>query len=89
MDGIQGHVMTLWKLLKRYEIPVFLFVNKMDQTGTEREQLLLELQERLSEHCIPFDVEQGEEWLETLAMCSEEWMEQYLETGKKLTFILL
>ena len=79
MDGIQGHVMTLWKLLKRYEIPVFLFVNKMDQTGTEREQLLLELQERLSEHCIPFDVEQGEEWLETLAMCSEELMEQYLE----------
>ncbi len=82
MDGIQGHVMTLWKLLKRYEIPVFLFVNKMDQIGTEREQLLMELQERLSEHCIPFDVEQREEWLETLAMCSEELMEQYLESGE-------
>lgn len=82
MDGIQGHVMTLWKLLKRYDIPVFLFVNKMDQTGTEREKLLMELQDRLSEHCIPFDIQQDEEWLETLAMCSEEWMEQYLETGE-------
>ena len=61
MDGVQGHVMTLWKLLKRYEIPVFLFVNKMDQTQTQREQLLMELQERLSEHCIPFDAEQGED----------------------------
>ena len=80
MDGIQGHVMTLWKLLKRYEIPVFLFINKMDQEGTEREQLLLELQERLSEHCISFD-EQDEEWPETLAMCSESLMEQYLECG--------
>ncbi len=82
MDGIQGHVMTLWKLLKRYEIPTFLFVNKMDQTGIEREQLLRELQERLSEHCVPFDIEQDEEWLETLAMCSETLMEQYLESGE-------
>ena len=82
MDGIQGHVMTLWKLLKRYEIPVFLFVNKMDQTGTDREQLLMELQDRLSEHCIPFDIEQDEEWLETLAICSESLMEQYLESGE-------
>ena len=82
MDGIQGHVMTLWKLLKRYEIPVFLFVNKMDQTGTKREQLLMELQDRLSEHCIPFDIEQDEQWLETLAMCSEDLMEKYLESGQ-------
>ena len=51
MDGIQGHVMTLWKLLKRYHIPTFLFVNKMDQDGTDRQKLLAQLQERLSEHC--------------------------------------
>ncbi len=82
MDGIQGHVMTLWKLLKRYEIPTFLFVNKMDQIGTEREQLLMELQERLSEHCVPFDIERDEEWLEVLALCSEDLMEQYLESGE-------
>ncbi len=81
MDGIQGHVLTLWKLLKRYEIPTFLFVNKMDQSGTDRGKLLTELQERLSDHCIPFDVPREEEWKETLAMCTEEMMEQYLETG--------
>ena len=72
MDGIQGHVLTLWKLLKRYHIPTFLFVNKMDQTGTERGKLLKELQERLSEHCLPFDVPKDEEWKESLAMCTEE-----------------
>ncbi len=81
MDGIQGHVLTLWKLLKRYNIPTFLFVNKMDQNGTDREKLLSELQERLSEHCIPFDVERNVEWKETLAMCTEKLMEQYLENG--------
>ena len=82
MDGIQGHVMTLWKLLKRYHIPTFLFVNKMDQDGTDRQKLLAQLQERLSEHCIPFDEKQDEEWKESLAMCSEELMEQYLENGE-------
>ncbi len=82
MDGIQGHVLTLWKLLKRYHIPTFLFVNKMDQSGTDRGKLLKELQERLSDHCIPFDVPQEEEWKESVAMCTEELMEQYLETGE-------
>lgn len=85
MDGIQGHVLTLWKLLKRYHIPTFLFVNKMDQKGTDRGKLLEELQSQLSEHCIPFDVpkeeQAGEAWQESLALCSEELMEQYLENG--------
>ena len=81
MDGIQGHVLTLWKLLGRYHIPTFLFVNKMDQSGTDRGKLLQELQERLSESCVAFD-EQGEEgWKEAVAMCTEPLMEQYLETG--------
>jgi len=82
MDGVQGHVLTLWKLLKRYQIPTFLFVNKMDQDGTDRGKLLAELQERLSENCVPFDVEQDELWWETLAMCSENMMEQYLAEGR-------
>ena len=82
MDGIQGHVLTLWKLLARYHIPTFLFVNKMDQSGTDRGKLLAELQERLSDHCIPFDAEQDDEWKESVAMCTEELMEQYLETGE-------
>ena len=81
MDGIQGHVLTLWKLLSRYHIPTFLFVNKMDQSGTDRAKLLKELQERLSDRCIPFDVAQDDEWKESVAMCTEELMEQYLESG--------
>lgn len=53
-DGVQGHVETLWRLLKRYQIPVFLFINKMDQEGTEKEALLRELRQRLDERCVEF-----------------------------------
>lgn len=56
-DGVQGHTETLWKLLKLYEIPTFIFINKMDQPGTDRESLLAELKERLDEGCIAFDQE--------------------------------
>lgn len=82
-DGVQGHVETLWKLLKRYEISVFLFVNKMDQAGTDKEALLTELKNKLDENCVDFgQLEAGDETvLETVAMCSEELMEQYLEIG--------
>lgn len=77
-DGVQGHVMTLWRLLKRYEIPTFLFVNKMDQEGTDRQKLMAELQSRLDEHCVDFrDVD----FLENAAMCREDLLEEYLETG--------
>ena len=51
-DGVQGHTVTLWRLLKRYKVPVFLFINKMDREGTEREQILSELKERLDEGCV-------------------------------------
>ena len=57
-DGVQGHTLTLWRLLERYRIPVFLFVNKMDQEGTDKEALLKELKKRLSENCIDFDENQ-------------------------------
>ncbi len=82
MDGIQSHTLTLWKLLERYHIPVFIFVNKMDQEGTQREALLTQLEERLSEECIDFG--QGADWdenSERMAM-SDEWaMEKYIEYG--------
>ena len=81
-DGIQGHTETLWRLLKEYRIPVFLFVNKMDQEGTNRENLLRELREGLSDGCIPFDAEVEEEtWMEELAMCDEHVLEYYMEHG--------
>ena len=53
-DGVQAHTQTLWRLLKRYEIPVFLFINKMDQPGTDRAAILLELKKQLSDGCIDF-----------------------------------
>lgn len=53
-DGVQGHVQTLWRLLKQYGIPVFLFINKMDQEGTDRDALLNELKARLDSRCVDF-----------------------------------
>lgn len=82
-DGVQGHTETLWKLLTRYGIPVFLFVNKMDQEGTDCGKLLVELKSRFSEGCIDFGrVETGaEEVIEEIAVCDEQTMEEYLEKG--------
>lgn len=85
-DGVQGHTVTLWRLLSRYQIPTFFFVNKMDQDGTDREALLKELKKRLDENCIDFGADQEkEEFLENISMCDEEMMEQYLETGEITT----
>ena len=82
-DGVQGHVETLWRLLTRYEIPVFLFVNKMDQQGTDRDALLAQLQKRLDGRCLAFDgPADDEEFLENLAMCDEDVLERYLESGE-------
>lgn len=82
-DGVQGHTETLWRLLKRYEIPTFLFVNKMDQPGTDRQLLLEDIHSHLDESCIDFSLmDEGEEILETLAMCDEQALEEYLETGR-------
>ena len=54
MDGVQSHTMTLWRLLERYKVPVFLFVNKMDQNGTDRDALLTDLKTHLHENCVDF-----------------------------------
>ena len=82
-DGVQGHVETLWRLLKRYEIPTFIFVNKMDQEGTDEEIVTAELQKRLSERCLNFKPGQDRERFdENLAMCDEETLEHYLEHGR-------
>lgn len=78
-DGVQAHTRTLWQLLKRYRIPVFLFVNKMDQMGTDREQLLEQLKEKLDEGCIDFGRKEGTAFYETAAMCDEAALEQFLD----------
>ena len=79
-DGVQGHTETLWRLLSRYQIPVFLFINKMDKPGTDREALLAEVKEKLDANCVEFSADQtDEEWKEQVAVCDEQVMEAYLE----------
>ena len=79
-DGVQGHTETLWKLLERHQVPTLLFINKMDQPDTDRDRLLAQLRERLSDGCADFSGGR-EELLEQAAMCDEELMERYLDTG--------
>lgn len=84
-DGIQGHVQTLWKLLGEYGIPVFLFVNKMDQPDTDKDKLLSMFQEKLGGGCQEFGPEaesRGEAYWEGLSLCDETLLETYLEKGR-------
>ena len=82
-DGVQSHTATLWRLLEQYEIPTFLFINKMDQPDTDREKLLEELRVRLDSGCMDFgpEAERDKQFSENLSLCSEELLEEYLETG--------
>ena len=79
-DGVQAHTLTLWRLLQRYQVPTFLFINKMDLPGMEKGKLLEQLQEQLSSACIDFGMER-ESLEEACAMCDEALLENYLETG--------
>ena len=81
-DGIQGHTKTLWHLLRTYQIPTFIFVNKMDQQGTDETEIMTLLRKSLSDRCIDFGGDHGEDWLEQLALCDEGVMDQYLESGE-------
>ncbi|MBQ8596575.1 MAG: TetM/TetW/TetO/TetS family tetracycline resistance ribosomal protection protein [Lachnospiraceae bacterium] len=80
-DGVQGHTRTLWRLLARYRIPVFLFVNKMDQPGTDKGALMRQLSEELDGGCVDFTEQSGEAFFESVAMCEEGLLEQFLQTG--------
>lgn len=80
-DGVQGHTLTLWHLLSKYQVPVFIFVNKMDMDGANQAQLMEELKRELGECCLDFTDTNSEKFLESAAMCSEKLLEQYMETG--------
>jgi len=80
-DGVQGHTKTLWRLLKEYGIPTFVFVNKMDQPTTDREHLMSTLKKALSEGCIAFDEERGPSFYEEIAMRDEQLLETYVHKG--------
>ena len=92
-DGVQGHTETLWRLLKRYRIPVFLFVNKMDQKGTDQETVLASLKERLDHGIVDFSGVSGnceilgtsDETAEEIATCDEALLEVYLADGSLKT----
>lgn len=74
-DGVQAHTETLWKLLRRYRIPTFLFFNKMDLPGADRTQLLQQAGKLLSEHCLALSD------AEAVALTQESALAEYLEQG--------
>ncbi|MBR4952918.1 MAG: GTP-binding protein, partial [Oscillospiraceae bacterium] len=80
-DGVQGHTETLWQLLKTYNIPTFIFVNKMDLAGADEFAIMAQLSARLGDECINFTHKRSD-FAENLAMCDERLMEEYLESGE-------
>ena len=78
-DGVQGHTRTLWRLLKHYNVPTFIFVNKMDMQGTNAEKVQAELKSELSDGCVDFS---SQDLFEELAMCSEPLLDEFMESGE-------
>ena len=81
-EGIQSHTETLWNLLKRYRVPTFIFVNKMDLNGADAHAMIHALEQKLDSRCVDFTSQKDEAFYERLAMCDEKLLEQFLETGK-------
>ena len=79
-DGVQAHTLTLWRLLERYNVPVILFINKMDLPGADREKLMEQLRQKLSPVCVDFGTDEDTR-NENAAMCDEALLETYLESG--------
>ena len=78
-DGVEAHTQTLWRLLKSYQVPTFIFVNKMDQLGTDKEKLLKELQKKLDSYCIDFTNDNCPEFYENVAVSEEKLLDVFLE----------
>lgn len=86
-DGVQSHTLTLWRLLERYRVPVFLFINKMDQPGTDADRLLSGVQKELDGRCVSFSCRKDERtdaFYENIAVCDETLLEKYLEREEPL-----
>ena len=79
-DGVQSHTATLWKMLRKYGVPVFIFVNKMDLTGADHSAVLQKLRSQLSQCCCDFSLPE-EELPEAVASCDEYLMEEFLDSG--------
>lgn len=78
-DGIQGHTLTLWKLLESYKVPVFIFINKTDQSGFDGHLVMSEIKKKLSDTCISFETQASTAFFESVALSSEVLMNAYLE----------
>lgn len=81
-EGVQGHTETLWRLLSRYKIPTFIFVNKMDLQGSNQVELVSELKNILHEGCVDFsELQDQKHFMESLAMCDESLLNEYIDKG--------
>ena len=80
-DGVQSHTHTLWKLLKKYNIPCFIFVNKMDLHGAEQQLIIEQLKSKLSDGCVDFSKDSGEEFFENIALSDDELFDFYNENN--------
>ena len=78
-EGVQSHTETLWRLLEHYGVPVFIFVNKMDLEGADKKNIMNQLHKKFGDACIDFS-NIGYEQFETMAMLSEEYLNEFLET---------
>lgn len=83
-DGVQGHTLTLWKLLERYHIPTFVFVNKMDLVGVDRKNVINDIRKHFGEGCIDFNDSKNQDRLEQIAVCDDILIEKYFE-GEEIT----
>ncbi len=81
-DGVQSHTETLWILLEKYNIPTFIFVNKMDLIGADWESLLNEIKSELSDNCVRMESPMSQELMESIAVCDDDILDKFLETGK-------
>lgn len=81
-DGIQGHTITLWRLLHQYRVPTVIFFNKMDQPGADGAALLLSVRKQFSEGCVDFSDQESEAFFDNIAMTDESAMEEFLQDGK-------
>lgn len=80
-DGIQSHTRTLWKLLSKYNVPCFLFINKMDLNGADQERIMVELKAKFSDGCVDFGCSDEPEFYENIALCDEKLLNQYYENN--------
>ena len=79
-DGVQSHTQTLWKLLSKYNIPCFIFVNKMDLDGADRDVVMHQLKTKLSDNCVDFSVK-NDELYDSIALCDDALLEKYEASG--------